>query len=156
MYFNLWSDWNRDGRWGGSVICHQTQVPEHAVRDLPLLVHKGALITNYQVDVLPGPGTSPFWSRAILSATPLGIDTPSGDIGDGEVEDYMWPAAIGLNGLGCGMGALNVGQKGFAPFSVLRSVLPLTFTRVVSSDLPLNHWSCRRCRSRAVTSFAIV
>ena len=27
---------------------------------------------------------------------------------------------------------------------------------VVSSDFPLNHWSCRRCRSRAVTSLAMV
>jgi hypothetical protein len=105
-------------------------------------VQKGALITDYRIDVLPGPGTSPFWSRAILSATPLGLDTPSGDVGDGEVEDYMWPAAIGLGGVGCGVGKLDVGQKGFAPFLVLRSILPLALTRVVSSDLPF--WTAKR------------
>jgi hypothetical protein len=143
VYLNLWSDWKRDGSWGDTVLCHRRVIPDHAVRDLPLLVRKGSLITNYQVDVLPGPGISPFWSRAILTATPLGLDQPTGDVGDGEVEDYMWPYSVKqLIGVGCGMGALNVGTTGWAPFWVAPDTLPLFATRVVSSNLPL--WTAKR------------
>jgi hypothetical protein len=92
-YLNILFDWNRNGVWGGNVICGSKKVPEHAVWNHPLQGGysgpvSGLLPNPPPIDI--GPIDGYVWARFSLTEAPVPENWDgSGQFFDGETEDYL-------------------------------------------------------------------
>jgi hypothetical protein len=111
---NVLIDWDRDGRWGGSIDC-----PGGAVAEEHVLVNwavpagfSGTLGGTGAPHIQVGPDRGHFWARFTISPAfdpvPLGWDG-SGDFEWGETEDYL--ISVGANEI--------YGEMGDAPQGVV-------------------------------------
>jgi hypothetical protein len=99
VFFNLWSDWNRNGAWGGATQCNGALSSEWAVQNQIITLAPG-LNTFTSPAFLPwhAPGRAALWFRMTVSETPAALDNGSGPAGGwkfGETEDYFLSPDLG-------------------------------------------------------------
>jgi hypothetical protein len=94
-YLNVLADWNRDGRWGGSVSCTgDGEVPEHVLVNFPIPEGYSGRLSDLmegpERTFLSGPSGGRVWFRFTISDTPVPEDwNGEGEFAAGETEDYL-------------------------------------------------------------------
>lgn len=84
-YINLYADWNKDGKWGGSDQC----ATEWAVRNFPIDLGKQTVeIAVYAPEFTAGKNVEEIWYRGAVTVDEQMAETATGDYQSGEVEDY--------------------------------------------------------------------
>ncbi len=100
VYFNLWSDWNRNGAWGGAVQCPNGLANEWAVQNQVITLAPGlnTFSTPLFIAAHPQQAHADLWFRMTVSETPAANDDGSGPATGweyGETEDYYLAPDLG-------------------------------------------------------------
>jgi hypothetical protein len=96
-YFNMWADWNSNGRWGDTMTCNGMAVDEWAVQNQAIPLPGVGTFVYTTPMILPVRSGRPQWARITLSEGPA--TWPAARVGSGpagawlygETEDYILP-----------------------------------------------------------------
>ena len=84
-YLNLYTDWNKDGKWDARDECAE----EWAVRNFAVDLDKQKVeIAVYSLEFTAGKNVEKIWYRGVVTLNQQMSEASSGDFQSGEVEDY--------------------------------------------------------------------
>lgn len=144
-YLNLFFDWDKNGRWGGSDDC----ASEWALENFPIdLAQQQTETKIYGLQLPAGELAEDIWYRATISLDqPLSAEDGSGAIASGEVEDYgpklTVPTDIPKDGIfaaECSPQVLKIqhGQKGTLKVTEHKGSEPITEVELADNVDPKN------------------